>query len=183
MFIGTGAGLAEVPGHPGREPVRRLFRQRVPDAREPDAAPSSSRCADTPLAREPPGGGARGRQRGDGRGAHGVARLGAETRARSSTAAPSARCRPDSRRSITPRQEGVVFELLQAPTRVLGDERGWVERPRGAAHGAGRARRERPAPARADPGQRARPGGGHGDRRHRQRAEPARAPGHTDSCA
>jgi glutamate synthase (NADPH/NADH) small chain len=24
------------------------------------------------------------------------------------------------------RQEGVVFELLQAPTRMLGDERGWV---------------------------------------------------------
>ena len=37
VFIGTGAGLAAIHGHPWRAPERRLLRERVPDAHQPDA--------------------------------------------------------------------------------------------------------------------------------------------------
>ena len=36
VFVATGAGLPEVPRRPRREPERRLLRQRVPLARQPD---------------------------------------------------------------------------------------------------------------------------------------------------
>ena len=36
VFIGSGAGLPRFQGIPGREPERRLFRQRIPDPHQPD---------------------------------------------------------------------------------------------------------------------------------------------------
>lgn len=36
VFIGSGAGLPQVHGHPGRERQRRILCQRVPDKKQPD---------------------------------------------------------------------------------------------------------------------------------------------------
>ena len=44
-------------------------------------------------------------------------------------------------------EEGIDFEFLAAPVEVLGDEKGWVTGLTLPAHGTGRARRLRPAPA------------------------------------
>ena len=71
VFVGTGAGLPWFIGDPRREPERRLLRQRVPDALQPDGGlplPGLRHAAQAGRA----GGGVRRRQRRHGLGAHGA---------------------------------------------------------------------------------------------------------------
>ncbi|MCK7478581.1 MAG: hypothetical protein M0C28_15245 [Candidatus Moduliflexus flocculans] len=144
---------AQLHGHPGREPGRRLFGQRVPDPRQPDAGLRLPRATTRPCRR-----GQRAAVIGGGNVAmdsrpHGQA-PGRRGGASSSTGAPGPRCRPGSRRSTTPRRRASTFHFLTVPTRYLGDE----QRPGPGhgmpAHGARRARRVGPAPARARAGHR-----------------------------
>ena len=72
VFVGSGRGPAGLPGHPGREPQRRLLGQRVPHAREPHARLRVPDARHAGVAR-PQGRGRRRRQRRDGLGAHGPA--------------------------------------------------------------------------------------------------------------
>ena len=44
VFVGTGAGLPQLHGNPGREPEWRVLGQRVPDARQPDARQRFPEC-------------------------------------------------------------------------------------------------------------------------------------------
>ena len=53
-------------------------------------------------------------------------------------------------------EEGINFKLLTNPIRVLADDKGWVTGMECVRDGAGRARRQRPAPARAQAGHRVR---------------------------
>ncbi len=43
IFLGTGAGTPTFMGIPGREPERRLLRERIPHARQPDGGVQVSR--------------------------------------------------------------------------------------------------------------------------------------------
>ena len=61
------------------------------------------------------------------------------------------------------KEEGIIFDLLTNPVSIQGDEKGHVESIDLHPHGAGRARRLRPPPPGARPGQRVHHGGG---RRH-----------------
>ena len=128
--------------------------------------------ADTPVLHGQRVVGRRRRQRRHGRGPHGAA-PGRRRRPRSSTAAAgraagAARGGP-SRRS----RRASGSRCSTAPVEVLGDENGWVTGLRCHAHGARRARRIRPAPARSPvPGSEFEIAVRHGRRRHRHAQQP-----------
>ena len=100
VFIGHRRRASLLPGDPGREPDRRLLRQRVPDAVEPDAGVQVPRDRHADHARAARGGDRR-REHGDGLGAHGAP---AGRRARVPRVSPLARtrCPRGPRKSSTP---------------------------------------------------------------------------------
>ena len=70
-------------------------------------------------------------------------------------------------------EEGVIFDFLTLPVRLIGDERGWLTGDRMPAHGARRARRLGPPPPGRDPRLGVRHGDGRVGLRHRQQPQPA----------
>ena len=81
------------------------------------------------------------------------------------------------------KEEGVHFDLLVNPMRILGDERGWVtgmELQRMELGEPDASGRRRPVPV---AGQRVHDRRRHGHRRHRQRSQPARTADDTRACA
>ena len=115
VYIGVGAGLAQLHGHRGRIARRRLQRQRVPDAGQPDEGlrlRQRRRHADRGLQT---GGRGRRRQRRDGFGPDGRAAGGRE-------GLPdlppdrSRKCPPGSRKSTTPRKKASNSTCSRTPS-------------------------------------------------------------------
>ena len=124
VFIGAGAGLPvfmDIPGENlnGVYSSNEYLTRVQPDARVRLPARGHARLA--------PAQGRRGRrrQRRHGLGAHGPA-------ARRGGGVPRlpphgrARCRRRTKRCDHARQEGVIFDFLTLPIRLIGDERGWL---------------------------------------------------------
>ena len=120
-----GRGAAQVHGDAGREPRRRLLGQRVPHEGQPHGGLRSAACG-TPIKRSAA-----------------AWRCSAAATSRwtrpawpsawaprkcgYSTGARGPRCLLAPRKSGMPMEEGVIFDFLTSPTRVIGDKNGVAE--------------------------------------------------------
>ena len=137
---------AGVHGRPGREPQGRLLRERVPDARQPDGRLRP----ETRTRRSSTASGSWSSAAATSRWTRSARRAGwARTRPRSSTAAAHEEL-PARARGGPPRAAGRrrASSCLTAPVEVAAATTGWVSGLRCIAHGARRARRLGPPPAR-----------------------------------
>ena len=125
IFIGSGAGLPIIHGHPRREPVRRIFGERVPHARKPHEGLSVPRIrhADKARAKMSRSSAAgtwrwtrRGRQSASAPGhVYLIYRRGEEEM-------------PARHEELEhAKEEGIELKLLMNPTKIIGDEKGWAK--------------------------------------------------------
>lgn len=146
VFVGTGAGLPKFLGIPG-ESLCGVYSANEYLTRANLMRAFEFPFADTPLARSP-----RVAVLGGGNVAMDSARMALRVGCESVSIVyrRSEREMPARLEEVHhAKQEGIVFELLQAPTRILGDERGWVtglEVRRMELGGADASGRRRPEP-------------------------------------
>lgn len=123
VFVGTGAGFPKFLGVPGESRCGVYSANEYLTRANLMGAVQCPR-ADTPLARS-----RRVAVLGGGNVAMDAARMALRSGAESVSIVyrRSEREMPARREEVVhAREEGVVFEMLQAPTRILGDEAGWV---------------------------------------------------------